>query len=62
MSRRPRSLHSRAAIGVSAIVLQIYNIAVWNWFWPFFAGIVVHLMAAMIQFMRIVLLPTTRTQ
>ena len=44
-------------IGIITIALQIYNIAVLNWFWPFFAGIVVHLMAAMLQFMRLVLLP-----
>jgi hypothetical protein len=44
-------------IGIITISLQIYNIAVLNWFWPFFAGIVVHLIAAMLQFMRLVLLP-----
>jgi hypothetical protein len=31
--------------------------AVFNCFWPFFAGIVVHLIAAVLQFMRLVLLP-----
>jgi len=31
--------------------------AVLNLFWPFFAGIVVHLIAGMLQFMRLVLLP-----
>jgi hypothetical protein len=45
------------AIGIAMILLQLYNIVVWNWFWPFFAGIVVHLIAAMLQFMRLVLLP-----
>ncbi len=45
------------AIGITAILLQLYNIAVLNWFWPFFAGIVVHLIAAMLQFMQLVLLP-----
>ena len=45
------------AVGIATILLQLYNIAVWNWFWPFFAGIVVHLIAAMLQFMRLVLLP-----
>lgn len=43
------------AIGVSTILLQLYNIAVLNRFWPFFAGIFVHLMAAMLQFVRLVL-------
>jgi hypothetical protein len=45
------------AVGIATILLQLYNVAVWNWFWPFFAGIVVHLIAAMLQFMRLVLLP-----
>ena len=45
------------AIGTMTILLQLYNMAVLNWFWPFFAGIVVHLIAAMLQFMRLVLLP-----
>jgi hypothetical protein len=45
------------AIGTITILLQVYNMAVLNWFWPFFAAIVVHLIAAMLQFMRLVLLP-----
>jgi len=44
-------------IGTMTILLQLYNMAVLNWFWPFFAGIVVHLIAGMLQFMRLVLLP-----
>jgi len=43
------------AIGVATLLLQLYNIAVLNRFWPFFAGIFVHLMAAMLQFVRLVL-------
>jgi hypothetical protein len=43
------------AIGVCTVLLQLYNIAVLNRFWPFFAGIFVHLMAAMLQFVRLVL-------
>ena len=43
------------AIGISTILLQLYNIAVLDRFWPFFAGILVHLMAAMLQFVRLVL-------
>jgi hypothetical protein len=52
------------ATGVATIVLQFYNIAVLNWFWPFFVAIVVHILAATLQFMRLVLLPSdhsTRT-
>ena len=45
------------AIGILTVLLQLYNIAALNWFWPFFAAIVVHLIAAMLQFMRLVLLP-----
>jgi hypothetical protein len=40
-----------------AIALQVVNFAVWNRFWPFFAVIFVHLVAAIIQFLRLVLLP-----
>ena len=40
-----------------AIALQVVNFAVWNRFWPFFAAIFVHLVAAIIQFLRLVLLP-----
>ena len=43
------------AIGISTLLLQFYNIAVLNRFWPFFAGIFVHLMAAMLQFVLLVL-------
>ena len=43
------------AIGSATVLLQFYNIAVLNRFWPFFAGIFVHLMAAMLQFVRLVL-------
>jgi hypothetical protein len=49
------------AMGISVTLLQFYNLAVLNWFWPFFAGIVVHLMAAMLQFMRLVLLPPQKS-
>jgi hypothetical protein len=44
------------AIGVMVILLQFWNIVMLNWFWPFFTGIIVHLMAAMLQFVRLVLL------
>jgi hypothetical protein len=44
-------------VGTGAVLLQCFNIAVLNSFWPFFTGIVVHLLAAMFQFARIILLP-----
>ena len=45
------------AIGITTLLLQLLNIVLLDWFWPFFAGIFVHLMAALLQFMRLVLLP-----
>jgi len=47
--------YSQFAIGISKLLLQLYNVAVLNRFWPFFAGIIVHLMGAMLQFVRLVL-------
>jgi hypothetical protein len=44
-------------LGAGALLLQFFNIAIIDAFWPFFAGIVVHLLAAMFQFARIILLP-----
>jgi hypothetical protein len=46
-----------ATLGTGATLLQLYNIAILNAFWPFFTGIVVYLLAAMVQFARIILLP-----
>jgi hypothetical protein len=43
-------------LGVSVGLLQLYNLAVLNWFWPFFTAIVLHLMAATLQFVRLVIL------
>jgi hypothetical protein len=45
-----------ATLGTAAMALQAINFARWNWFWPFFAFIFVHLVAAVVQFMRMVLL------
>jgi len=39
------------------MLLQFFNIAMRNAFWPFFSGIGVHLLGAMFQFARIILLP-----
>ena len=44
-------------LGTAALVLQVINVTVWNRFWPFFALIFMHLIAALIQFVRMVLLP-----
>ena len=45
-------------IGFGAVmfVLQAWNTAILNAFWPFFAAIVAHLIAAIMQFARIVLI------
>jgi hypothetical protein len=44
-------------LGAGALLLQFFNIAIIDAFWPFFTGIVVHLLAAMFKFARIILLP-----
>ena len=49
------------SIGISTLLLQFANIIWWNWFWPFFAGIFIHLMAGLLQFMRLILLPPQKT-
>ena len=46
-----------SVLGVASTLAQVYNIAVLNAFWPFYAAIVFHLLAAMIQFVRIIILP-----
>jgi hypothetical protein len=49
-------------LATAVLLLQFYNAAVLNWFWPFFAGIFVHLMGAMVQFVRLVLLLPTKDE
>ena len=44
------------ALANAALLLQFYNLAVLNSFWPFFAEIFIHLIGAMGQFVRLVLL------
>ena len=46
-----------AVIATVATALQAINFSAWNRFWPFFAIIFVHLVAALAQFVRMVLLP-----
>ena len=46
-----------AAVGIAATLLQLYNAALLNAFWPFFTAIAVQLIAAMSQFGRMVLAP-----
>ena len=51
-----RILYVFGALGVAAMLLQVYNIALPGVFWPFFAGIVYQLLTAMVQFSRMILL------
>ena len=44
-------------LGTGGILLQFCNIGILNAFWPFFTGLVIQLLAAMFQFVRIILLP-----
>jgi membrane protein YdbS with pleckstrin-like domain len=46
---------------ISAAALQVINFAVWNRFWPFFAAVFVQLFAALVQFLRLILLPPHRS-
>ena len=49
--------YSFATLGWAAILLQLLNIALLGAFWPFFTGIVLQLVAAMLQFTRMILFP-----
>ena len=49
------------AIATAAAALQVINFAVWNRFWPFFTAVFVHLFAALVQFLRLILLPPHRS-
>jgi len=51
-----------AALATAATALQVVNFARWGTFWPFFALIFVHLIAAIIQFLRLVFLPPQDNQ
>ena len=46
-----------AILGTGSTLLQLYNVALLGVFWPFFAGISLQLVAAMLQFARMILLP-----
>ena len=46
-----------ATLGIGVTLLQLYNIALLGAFWPFFTGIDLQLVAAMLQFARMILWP-----
>jgi hypothetical protein len=48
-----------SALGTAAILLQFYNAIVLNYFWAFFVVIVVHIITGILQFMQLVMLPTS---
>jgi len=48
--------YSVGLLGAVSQIFQLINIASLNLFWPFFLSIAVHLLAAMLQFARMVLL------
>ena len=52
--------YSLTALASVALLLQVINVVVWNRFWPFFAILFVHLIAGIVQFVRMVLLSPTR--
>ena len=48
--------YSVAGMGTVAFLFQLMNLA-WNRFWPFFFAIFFYLLAAVVQFLRLLLLP-----
>jgi hypothetical protein len=44
-------------LGSGATLLQLCNVGLFGAFWPFFTGIVIQLLGAMLQFARMILLP-----
>jgi hypothetical protein len=48
-------------LAIGATLLQVYNVVALNAFWAFFATIVVQLVAGIIQFARLILLPLHET-
>jgi hypothetical protein len=49
-------------LGVGITLLQLYNAALLGAFWPFFAGIAFHLISAVLQFARMIVLPPETRQ
>ena len=48
-------------VASAALLLQVYNVVVLNAFWAFFATIVVQLVAGILQFVFLILLPLRQT-
>jgi len=59
LSRAERStaiFYTTAAVGAASIVLLVYNAILLGAFWPFFTAVVVSMLAALLQFVRLVFL------
>ena len=54
-------LHGLGILALVATLLQVYNVVVLNAFWAFFATIVVQLVAGILQFVFLILLPLRQT-
>jgi hypothetical protein len=50
-------LYSGFALGTAATLLQVCNVVLLGTFWPFFTAIVIQLLAGMLQFVRLIVLP-----
>jgi hypothetical protein len=46
-----------AGLGIAVTLLQVYNLAVLNAFWAFYAAVVFQLLGAVLQFARFILIP-----
>ena len=55
-ARYPVSAVLFGALGMAAMLLQAFNVALLGAFWPFFAAIVYQIIMAMAQFARMILL------
>jgi hypothetical protein len=47
---------SFSVLGIVAMILQIYNLAVLNAFWPFYAAVIFQLVTGAVQFVRLILI------
>jgi hypothetical protein len=54
-------LHGLGILALVATLLQVYNVVALNAFWAFFATIVVQLVAGILQFVFLILLPLRQT-
>jgi len=56
VGRSTSIFYAGAAIGSVVTVLQLFNVAMLNAFWPFFLAIVSLVLASLVQFIRLVLI------